>query len=51
MHCITIRGQSYQGLKTQECGMRWDVVIKRWEKETRLKDATLGLKTVKIVKE
>jgi len=51
MPYITIRGQSYQDLKTQECGMRWDVVIKRWAKETRLKDATLELRTVKIVKE
>jgi len=37
-----------QDQKIQECGMRWDVAIKRWGNQTKLNDAMFVLKTVKI---
>lgn len=46
---ITVK-QFFQGQKIRECGMRWDLVIKKWRKIMRLKDVIQGLKVVKTDK-
>lgn len=46
---ITVK-LSFQGQKTQECGMQWGVVIRKWTKIMRLKDVILELKVAKIDK-
>ena len=51
MPYITIQELSFLGQKIQECGTRWDAVMKRWAKEMKPKDAIQEPKTVKIDKE
>lgn len=51
MLSITTVEQFSQGQKIQECGMRWVVVMIKWENQMKLKDATFELRTVKTGKE
>jgi hypothetical protein len=51
MPYITIVEQSYLVQKIQECGMRWEAAIKKWEKQMRLSAVIHVLKIVRIEKE
>jgi hypothetical protein len=50
MHFTTIVEQSCQDLRIQECGTLWEVVIKKWVKIIKLRDATLGRRILKTEK-
>ena len=51
MLSIIIVKQYYQDLKIQECGMQWEVVIKKCKRIIKLRDVILVLKVQKIDKE
>lgn len=48
---ITTARLFFQDQKTQECGMLWEVVTKKWIKTMKRKDVMLELRVAKIVKE
>jgi len=50
MHCIITAEQFYQDQKIQECGMLWEVAIRKWVKIIKHKGVTSELKTQKIEK-
>jgi hypothetical protein len=51
MRFIIIAEQYYRDQKIRECGMQWEVAIKKWEKIIKHKDVMLELRIQRTEKE